>query len=286
MMAGLAARLGYDAVWWRHPPLLGETPVDLTELLRSLLQAATPLRVGVIVDVDRVPAGDSGVVGAAEFGTMVDLTGSTPAQAAWIDRLPCGFGSDLGLGVGPGPTADLLATAQVDRILVPVAPAKDLEQAVSSAVAAAGARSVAVELPVSIGRTTAEASARADHEPLFAITGCPRSGGLFGTLEQCQDSALALVHAGVAELRAHLPFTADVADVLAQLTAVAVGSVERLRPGMPRSPDPPPPVGWGGRRPPRLSTADRPRGAVSAPSAHVPIDRSSGLEQKWQVLAT
>ena len=39
----------------------------------------------------------------------------------------------------------------------------------------------------------------------------------------------------------------DVEDVIAQLTAMVVGSTVQLAAGAPPSPAPPPPPGWGGR---------------------------------------
>ena len=99
------------------------------------------------------------------------------------------------------------------------------------------ARTVAV----SIGRTEAEAAARADANPAFAHTGDPREHGLFGTLEQCQDGVIALAHQGVVDVRCLLPDTPDVHDVIAQLTAVAIGSLVTHRPDAERSAAPPPP---------------------------------------------
>ncbi|MEP6659682.1 MAG: hypothetical protein ABJD24_07185 [Acidimicrobiales bacterium] len=99
------------------------------------------------------------------------------------------------------------------------------------------ARTVAV----SIGRTEAEAAARADADPAFAHTGDPREGGLFGTLEQCQDAVIALAHQGVVDVRCVLPDAPDVHDVIAQLTAVAIGSLATHRPDAARSAAPPPP---------------------------------------------
>ena len=99
------------------------------------------------------------------------------------------------------------------------------------------ARTVAV----SIGRTEAEAAARADAYPAFADTGHPREHGLFGTLEQCQDGVIALAHQGVVDVRCLLPDAPDVHDVIAQLTAVAIGSLGTHRPDAARSASPPPP---------------------------------------------
>lgn len=94
---------------------------------------------------------------------------------------------------------------------------------------------------VSIGRTEAEAAARADANPAFAHIGDPREGGLFGTLEQCQDRVIALAHQGVVDVRCVLPDSPDVHDVIAQLTAVAIGSLVTHRPDAARSAPPPPP---------------------------------------------
>jgi len=110
---------------------------------------------------------------------------------------------------------------------------------------------IALEMPVSIGRTTAEAQARAEVEPLFEEVGQPSDVGLFGTLEQCQERVIEFAHAGVTDLRCILPNSADVHDVIAQLTAMVVGSVEVLAPNAPRSKAPDPPETWGGRAVPR-----------------------------------
>ena len=106
---------------------------------------------------------------------------------------------------------------------------------------------VAALLPVSIGRTRAEADARVAIDPLLGRLGHPAETGIFGTLEECQDRVIALAHAGITDLRCVLPATSDVHDVLAQLTAMTVGTTEVLVPGSLRSPAPPPPDGWGGR---------------------------------------
>ncbi len=124
---------------------------------------------------------------------------------------------------------------------------------------------VAVLVPVSIGRTEAEADARARMVPESdgLKIGHPSKTGIFGTLEDCQDRVIALAHAGVTDIRCIIPGTPDVHDVIAQLTAMTVGSTDVLRPGSLRSPSPPPPEGWGGRpdRPmsKRVSGDSRPR---------------------------
>jgi hypothetical protein len=147
---------------------------------------------------------------------------------------------------------------------------QDLETAADEARAAAvdagrdpASLGVAALVPVSVGRTDAEASARADMDPDFARFGHPAAIGIFGTLEECQDRVIALAHAGITDLRCVVPATPDVHDLIAQLTAMTIGTVDVLVPGSLRSPAPPPPEGWGGRpdRPlaPRVSGGSRRR---------------------------
>jgi alkanesulfonate monooxygenase SsuD/methylene tetrahydromethanopterin reductase-like flavin-dependent oxidoreductase (luciferase family) len=106
---------------------------------------------------------------------------------------------------------------------------------------------VLAEVTVSVGRTAAEARARADADAMFTLAGHPAEQGLFGTLEECQATAAALAQAGVTELVCYLPLASDLPDVLAQLRSIAIGAGV-LRPGEPPSAAPPPPAGWGGRR--------------------------------------
>ncbi|HET9600117.1 MAG TPA: hypothetical protein VFP08_00950 [Acidimicrobiales bacterium] len=101
-------------------------------------------------------------------------------------------------------------------------------------------------LPVSIGRTPAEAEARAAMDPGLADFG-GAAVGLFGTVESAHARVAALAHAGVTDLRCVLPDLADVHDVVAQLTAAVVGTPGTHRPGAARSPDPDPPP-WAARR--------------------------------------
>ena len=106
---------------------------------------------------------------------------------------------------------------------------------------------VSIVVPVSIGRTPAEASARADADAGFRRLGDPRSVGVFGTLEQCQERVIELAYVGVTDLRCVVPNAPDMSDVLAQLTSISIGTVDVLTPGSPRSKSPDPPDGWGGR---------------------------------------
>jgi hypothetical protein len=102
-------------------------------------------------------------------------------------------------------------------------------------------------LSVSIGRTTAEAHARRAVDPDFGGRGDPIGGGLFGALEDCQAQVARLAQEGIVDLRCVLPDTQDVHDVMAQLTAVAIGEASTHHPDRARSPDPEPPL-WAPRR--------------------------------------
>ena len=70
---------------------------------------------------------------------------------------------------------------------------------------------------------------------------------LIPAVEECQAQVVALAHQGVTDLRCVLPDAPDVHDVVAQLTAVAIGSLATHRPDAPRSPDPPAPP-WASPR--------------------------------------
>jgi alkanesulfonate monooxygenase SsuD/methylene tetrahydromethanopterin reductase-like flavin-dependent oxidoreductase (luciferase family) len=147
-----------------------------------------------------------------------------------------------------------VAVSVADDVLIPSAAVKDLTAAVGQVRRACerGERDpatlgIALELSVSIGRTVAEAQARAESEALFETVGQPSQVGVFGTLEQCQERVIELAHAGVTDLRCVLPNSPDVHDVIAQLTAMVIGSVDVLSPGAPKSKSPDPPPTWGGR---------------------------------------
>jgi alkanesulfonate monooxygenase SsuD/methylene tetrahydromethanopterin reductase-like flavin-dependent oxidoreductase (luciferase family) len=174
-------------------------------------------------------------------------------------------GAELGVASAQsgGPPLSIEAVVQVqleaaarlaDDVVVPAASVRDITVTVNQIRAACervgrdpATLGIALEIPVSIGRTHAEAEARADVEPLFQTVGHPADVGIFGTLEECQERVIKLAHAGVRDLRCILPNTDDVPDVIAQLTAVNVGSPDVLIPGGPKSASPPPPQTWGGR---------------------------------------
>jgi alkanesulfonate monooxygenase SsuD/methylene tetrahydromethanopterin reductase-like flavin-dependent oxidoreductase (luciferase family) len=163
-----------------------------------------------------------------------------PGQLAWAVGLADDLllpGRDAGAGAGG-------ASATVEQVLAAAGAARRACQAAGRDPATLG---IAARLPVSIGRTTAEAHARWQAEPAFAGLGRPEEVAIFGTLERCHDRVIELAHAGVTDLRCLLPNSLDVHDVIAQVTAMTIGTVTQLAPGAPRSPAPEPPVGWGGR---------------------------------------
>jgi alkanesulfonate monooxygenase SsuD/methylene tetrahydromethanopterin reductase-like flavin-dependent oxidoreductase (luciferase family) len=85
-----------------------------------------------------------------------------------------------------------------------------------------------VAVPISIGRTSTEAVARADREPLFTGDAHPQNSGIFGTFEQAQQQVLDLAQAGAEVLLVTVPEEEDIADVLAQVKALVVGATPAL----------------------------------------------------------
>ena len=157
-----------------------------------------------------------------------------------------------------GPSLAPAVRAADDAVLV-AGTLEDIEALAKEARAACAASGrdpatlgLAAELPVSIGRTTAEAWARWESDEALAGLGRPAEVAIFGTLEQGHEQVIRLAHAGISDLRCVLPEVVDVHDVIAQLTALSIGTVDVLAPGSPRSRAPEPPKGWGGR--PRFPT--------------------------------
>ena len=231
---------------------------DAAGLLTSLVDGGR-VRAGLVADAGKADAGwperlaavaGAGQSGAARTaGLSVALSGERAAVGRWqrlIGRQPALAGARLALptdaSLPPGSGA-----VDAAGIFVPCSPGRDLAAEVSAAVAAAGGRPVLAEVTVSVGRTTAEARARADADELFTVAGHPTGQGLFGTLEECQTAVARLAQAGVTELACYLPLASDLPDVLAQLRSIAVGA-SMLRPGDAPSAAPPPPAGWGGRQ--------------------------------------
>jgi hypothetical protein len=268
-LARLAGRLDLAGVWWREPPLAGPPAVDLPALLDVLRSESAATPAGLIADSRRLPAvpGISAADRTARsFPIRLAVCGQWPLAEPWpghlaelLDALGGGLalpsageaGSAPAGGRPPAPpdTTGQLAMAESAAIFVPVRPDRDLDAELAGAAQTAAGRPVLVEVPVSVGRTSTEARARADGEELFAATGHPGEQGLFGTLEECQAAAARLLHAGATELVCYLPRSHDLPDVLAQLRAISAGA-GALRPGEPPSAAPPPPAGWGGRRRP------------------------------------
>lgn len=237
-------RLGLAGAWLRHPwwPTTGpvRSAADSASLL-NWLAASAPVRAGLVVDAGQADAGWLSQV--AVPGISMALSGTPAAIARWQGAHWQGSGwtasTELAL---PAPAA-----APGTALFVPCSAGRDLAAEVSAAAAVAAGRAVLAEVPVSVGRTTAEAQARADADELFTLTGHPAQQGLFGTLEECQAAAARLAHAGATELVCYLPLASDLPDILAQLRSIAIGA-SVLRPGEPPSAAPPPPDGWGGRR--------------------------------------
>jgi len=247
------ARLGalLDA-GWRDPALLARMAATLAASVGGRLEltlragGAAAGDLGGIVEALRrelaatwIPS----VVSSGSGGPILEAV-ALPAEQPTI-----------AVAVPPARAADLEWAARIaDDLVLPPAPfAATLEAAAAARQAAARAGrdpaqlGIAARLPVSVGRTGAEAQARWDAEPAFAGLGRSDEAGIFGTLEQCHDRVVALAHAGVTDLRCLLPNAIDIHDVIAQLTAMTIGSAGKLVPGAPRTRVPEPPPGWGGR---------------------------------------
>ena len=156
-----------------------------------------------------------------------------------------------------------VAAGLADNILIPAGAMTDATLAVAEVRKAGaavgrdpGTLGITAELPVSIGRTSAEALARAEAEPHFRQLVQRTPLGIIGRLEECQDRVIELAHAGVTDLLCIMPNVPDIHDVIAQLTSMVVGNREALTPGSPRSKSPDPPDSWGGRYDPSHPAGD------------------------------
>ena len=264
-LARLCDRAGIEAVWIADRVSLAGQLVSGSAwaVAGAVASHLGRSRLGVIVDA---PVPDPSIDG---------LSADSPAEiTAPAVRLGPGTRTEWGtwrLGAIVDEMAKLaLVLDAADDIVLPGWVFSDLETAVDEVRATAAEHGrdpstlgVAALLPVSIGRTRAEAEARAEADPAVDHFGHPKDVGIFGTLEECQDRVIALAHAGVTDLRCLLPVSVDSHDVIAQLTAITVGTTAVLVPGSLRSPAPAPPEGWGGRpdRPPgdRISGGSRRR---------------------------
>jgi alkanesulfonate monooxygenase SsuD/methylene tetrahydromethanopterin reductase-like flavin-dependent oxidoreductase (luciferase family) len=282
-VARMCDRVGIGAVWVDDSARPGPQPAELDAwtALAALAPATTSVRLGAMLLAGRRPAAllaELAASLAAQAGDRVELSllaaADTPLRP-YADELLTALARPAGAAEGPevggaasrptvavevgdpekldrerldwlvGVADDVLVTAtDVDRV---AETARELRAACGLAGREPESLGVAVRLPVSVGRTVTEARARWDAEPAFAGLGPPEQAGVYGTLEQCHQRVIALAHAGVTDLRCVLPNAADIHDVIAQVTAMTVGTVDKLAPGAPRSPAPPPPQGWGGR---------------------------------------
>ncbi len=269
-LARMCERAGIDIIWVADPvagtALLGDA--DAWPLAAGLPGGLRTAAVGAMVDGRRDVSDLVALVEAQvkhwpvetrlELGIVGGAQADDANDAESLRRLRAGLwavGIDIRLSAGV-PASRHLATllAVADDIVLSAWHTPDLETAADEARAAAvlagrdpGSLGVAALVPVSVGRTDAEAAARAEMDPDFSRFGHPADIGIFGTLEECQDRVIALAHAGITDLRCVLPATPDIHDVIAQLTAMTIGTVDVLLPGSLRSPAPPPPEGWGGR---------------------------------------
>jgi hypothetical protein len=257
VMARFCDRAGINIVWLGRMPM--DTPAadrddpsesDVAEMVATVTRA----RIGRLIEPGAVAGHET--LDEAWYADAADL--GQPSRS-----------------IRTSATADSLRDIPallelVDDLVLPAWRFPDLETAADEARAEAvetgrdpESLGIAAVVPVSIGRTDAEASARADTDPVFRDIGHPRDIGIFGTLEECQDRVIALAHAGITDLRCILPGAPDIHDVIAQLTAITMGTTDVLVPGSLRSPAPPPPDGWGGRPDvppqPRISGGSRRR---------------------------
>jgi len=250
-IAGMCDRVGIGAVWADELRILA--------LLAPVVERAhLGLTLGSGADLGGLLDGDA-LDGASGERLEVTVRDASPPSLEAV-RAAVGGRSRPKLAVEVADDRDVAAWLGLVDDVLPVAGTVDQVAGAAAAlrqVAAGLGRDpatlgIAARLPVSVGRTVTEAWARWGAEPAFAALGPPQEAAIFGTLEQCHERVIALAHAGVTDLRCVLPNTADVHDVIAQLTAMTIGTVDKLLPGAPRSPAPPPPPGWGGR--PRFPT--------------------------------
>jgi hypothetical protein len=255
-VAALAGRLGLARVWLRQPwwPLTGavQSVADSAALLEWLTDTV-PVSAGLIVETGQADFGLLDHIGLDQrpghdrserlAEISVALSGRPAAVSRWQDLLQRRPGLRVSRLARPASTSGQGPAA----VFVPCSAERDLAAEIPAAAAAAAGGPVLAEVTVSVGRTMAEAQARADADDLFAVAGHPEWQGLFGTLEDCQAAAAQLAHAGATELVCYLPLASDLPDVLAQLRSIAIGAAV-LRPGEPPSAPPQPPAGWGGRR--------------------------------------
>ncbi|HUP16758.1 MAG TPA: LLM class flavin-dependent oxidoreductase [Acidimicrobiia bacterium] len=259
------------------------TPQSLAAMVGSLdalLEGRMELGVGVGWDAEEFAAlglpfadDDERIDGMEEFvRLLMRLVTGQPATGN-----PSSPSRAMGIGVvspqaeGPPLTIELrhpselnAAVALADNVLLPAMAISELAGMIQAARAACersdrdpDSLGLAVELPVSVGRTDAESDVRVEIDDLLSQMDT-RAIGIHGKLEHCQDIVIELAHLGVADVRCVLPNVADIDDVIAQLSATSVGTKDVLKPGTARSEAPAPPPGWGAPTGPKTaSTSDQ-----------------------------
>ena len=247
---------GIDALWVpERVPDTDDVASPQGDALDAVAANTTRLRVGLMMSSDPRTDGDAAATLRRASVVTRRLEIAVPADVAdgrIRDLLPEGV--RLSVATPHLAAMDIAARVGDDAVLSATSVA-DLETTTAQLRACCeraerdpDTLGIALEVPVSIGRTRAEAEARSHGEALFDVVGSPADVGVFGTLEECQERVIAFAHAGVTDLRCYLPSNPDIHDVIAQLTAVTIGTIEVLTPGAPRSRDPDPPQMWGGRR--------------------------------------
>ncbi|MFL6129173.1 MAG: hypothetical protein ACJ73E_08905 [Mycobacteriales bacterium] len=220
-IAQLASRLGFGTVWLPVDPA---APPDRLQLA-ALARAAAPARLGVLL-----PAGPPAVPAAvaADPATLVELDGPDPAAGDPVAALggPEGWRTRAHVRAFDAAAAGTVVSGTDREALLDRVARTAAER--STAGRSPQDHPVTVALTVSIGRTRSEAEARALRDLALSGPAHPRRAGLFGTLEEAQEQALALRRAGADAVRATLADEQDVADLLAQLRSVAVGPTPLL----------------------------------------------------------
>jgi hypothetical protein len=217
----LVARAGWDSLWIPVDDAAARTDDDA-------------LRIGFVVDdIARLPS----------VTTHVWLRGD--AARTVRESLPATRDANPALHDISVDAVDVRAVEDLRSMAVtPVLGPAPLEQLLELLPYCDG--NAAVCLPASPGRTAAEARGRLARDPELEAE-AEAAAALVGTLEECQESVGVLQAAGMRDLRLRLPATSDLADVIAQISAVGGGFLARVQPGTPRSRAPEAPAGWGGR---------------------------------------
>ncbi|MCH7900167.1 MAG: LLM class flavin-dependent oxidoreductase [Acidobacteria bacterium] len=179
--------------------------------------------------------GEPIVEGGPSLGVFSPQPGGPPLTLEARDRRQISLGVELADSI-------LLPTRPISEIQAMIEMAREVSSDAGRDPATLG---FAVQLPVSVGRTNAESDVRVEIDDLMAQMDT-KTIGVHGDLEHCQDIMIELAHLGIGEVRCILPNVPDIDDVIAQLTATAVGTTDVLKPGAPRSEAPAPPSGWGG----------------------------------------